>query len=1202
MSSTPDNTPPDDDREHPHPMGLDEEQTSHNSDGSAKSGKPIVPNQPPAAPPRAQDLFSSNSRTPNDTSPEASEGAPPPRPSHPRSPNRTPKRSNASSPRSNDTSNKSRKSTSPTHQPRETNRRWSSSPRTRPQRSAAQSVQQGTPADKRSNRAARIGSAASRATKGTRGEQRLASDLGRDISDMRNAPGVKNKARAARNAAEKAARMVASKKTGGLSEKALNSKPGKVAISVLRAAAAASVLVPLSILGLIVIAAVVVIAAVTGTESMEGDYEYTLTKRDPMYVDKTYIDAYKDAGANHDIPWPILAGIGQVATEHGRYAPSDIADFGQLVDRAPHLAPIGSAPGATIPTKSSPPPGSDIVIVGDSFVDGGRAPLEEALDMYSLSFSNSSGATIADIRRQATGAAAQRAAAVVVQAGVNDIYQSVEPDIYREQMRTIMDAVQEGGCLVWANVQLFYSGEYESLGPAAQTFNAILAEEAATRSWVSIADIATTTAVAGMQAPDGLHLSPLGYETWAAQVAQQVVSCAPAPPPQQSSGEQEVVLTASGQPVLTDARYGTYLCDGSVCGPIPRMGEAEGTPLGPFQLDREWVKDNANGRSPDDVVEAADMLAEEIARLRDEAVKGPAADMFTGWRSDPQAATELWSYVVAQAPVIFPTRARSTSCSTGPIAGPQGSPYVWPVLEPVAYSEFGAAVENAEQVQVAGMVVGGASSEVLAAGSGTVSDIGRDVDGRFIVIVHGDGLSTRYGYLSEVLVSVGDSVEAESIIASFNDRMYFETRVGPSPRNPRLYLADAAEVPLAETVAIDPQGGSTDDPQAGVPVDPCTGLRIVSTVSSSTSPSAAPTPTALVIPVAGVAASELRDSFGAPRSGGRSHQGIDIVVPIGTPLVAVVDATVKSSTAGGVPCPTTGDPGRGVSLLDSAGNSYYYGHMDTVSVEKGQTVRAGQYIGTVGQSGNACVSVPHLHFSINENTDKVVNPYPILSGARSLSVTDYASTIGGSALAALQSSATISGAAGYVIGFASFYGGIVPNDPNAGRFPGTSGAYSSSASEATGLSGEELASRAPEIASIIRLYFPPEQWDNALRVAQCESGLKPTAVSPANSNGTRDYGLFQFNDGGTLQGWLTTTGEDPSNIHKALDPHWSARAAAMKVQRDGNWGQWSCAHTPYGSRTYGLSIVSVSPETIRTGRIDYNWQESGPGDTSVRYG
>jgi hypothetical protein len=138
------------------------------------------------------------------------------------------------------------------------------------------------------------------------------------------------------------------------------------------------------------------------------------------------------------------------------------------------------------------------------------------------------------------------------------------------------------------------------------------------------------------------------------------------------------------------------------------------------------------------------------------------------------------------------------------------------------------------------------------------------------------------------------------------------------------------------------------------------------------------------------------------------------------------------------------------------------------------------------------------------------------------------------------------------------------------------------------------------MAAIIRLYFPPAQWDNAIRIANCESRLNPGSIG-TNDNGTRDYGLFQFNDGGTLQGWLRTTGEDPTNIAKALDPHWAARAAAMKVARDGNWGQWSCAHTPYGKRTYGLSIVSLSPKEVETGKIDYSWQESGSGDTSVSY-
>jgi murein DD-endopeptidase MepM/ murein hydrolase activator NlpD len=143
----------------------------------------------------------------------------------------------------------------------------------------------------------------------------------------------------------------------------------------------------------------------------------------------------------------------------------------------------------------------------------------------------------------------------------------------------------------------------------------------------------------------------------------------------------------------------------------------------------------------------------------------------------------------------------------------------------------------------------------------------------------------------------------------------------------------------------------------------------------------------LVIPVAGVPADRLRDSYDDPRSGGRVHHAIDIMAPHRTPVLAAADGTVlklHNSGAGG----TT------LYLLDRDGvTRYYYAHLDgyVAGIREGQEVFRGQVVAFVGDTGNAGRGNYHLHFSVAILGDpkrwwegENVNPYLLLtsSGAR----------------------------------------------------------------------------------------------------------------------------------------------------------------------------------------------------------------------------
>lgn len=127
------------------------------------------------------------------------------------------------------------------------------------------------------------------------------------------------------------------------------------------------------------------------------------------------------------------------------------------------------------------------------------------------------------------------------------------------------------------------------------------------------------------------------------------------------------------------------------------------------------------------------------------------------------------------------------------------------------------------------------------------------------------------------------------------------------------------------------------------------------------------------MPVVGVYAASLDNSWHAPRDGGvREHKGIDIFAHRGTPVVAVTDGIV--SFIGDQP-----KAGHCVWLTTEEGTSFFYAHLDrwAAGLYEGVEVQRGDVLGYVGNTGNARDTFPHLHFGINQN-DEMVNPYPVL--------------------------------------------------------------------------------------------------------------------------------------------------------------------------------------------------------------------------------
>ena len=144
-------------------------------------------------------------------------------------------------------------------------------------------------------------------------------------------------------------------------------------------------------------------------------------------------------------------------------------------------------------------------------------------------------------------------------------------------------------------------------------------------------------------------------------------------------------------------------------------------------------------------------------------------------------------------------------------------------------------------------------------------------------------------------------------------------------------------------------------------------------------------PSGLAIPVSGVKASQLVDTFTQARAGGaRVHDAIDIMAPEGTAVVAAAPGTVEklffSPGGGGISAYVRSDDRRW---------TYYYAHINSYApgIAEGRKVPRGALIGFVGHTGNASIDGPHLHFAINAmqpgekwHQGTPINPYPLLAG------------------------------------------------------------------------------------------------------------------------------------------------------------------------------------------------------------------------------
>lgn len=133
----------------------------------------------------------------------------------------------------------------------------------------------------------------------------------------------------------------------------------------------------------------------------------------------------------------------------------------------------------------------------------------------------------------------------------------------------------------------------------------------------------------------------------------------------------------------------------------------------------------------------------------------------------------------------------------------------------------------------------------------------------------------------------------------------------------------------------------------------------------------------LSFPVQDHGVGDIQSSFGAARDAGRrSHHGVDIFAPRGTPVVAATRAFVRRVREQDL-------GGKVVWLHDQErGLHLYYAHLDAQLVEAGTWVNPGEVVGLVGNTGNARTTPPHLHFGIYAQGEGPVDPDPFLRPPR----------------------------------------------------------------------------------------------------------------------------------------------------------------------------------------------------------------------------
>ena len=134
-------------------------------------------------------------------------------------------------------------------------------------------------------------------------------------------------------------------------------------------------------------------------------------------------------------------------------------------------------------------------------------------------------------------------------------------------------------------------------------------------------------------------------------------------------------------------------------------------------------------------------------------------------------------------------------------------------------------------------------------------------------------------------------------------------------------------------------------------------------------------PSRIKMPVEDVAKRKIADTWHAPRSGGRMHEGQDIFAPKGTKILSATNGYVYKIGENNL-------GGQTVSVISSGGRIYYYAHLDEYApgLKVGDSVTTRTLLGFVGTTGNAQGTPPHLHFGVYTfGFGDAINPLPLIT-------------------------------------------------------------------------------------------------------------------------------------------------------------------------------------------------------------------------------
>lgn len=194
----------------------------------------------------------------------------------------------------------------------------------------------------------------------------------------------------------------------------------------------------------------------------------------------------------------------------------------------------------------------------------------------------------------------------------------------------------------------------------------------------------------------------------------------------------------------------------------------------------------------------------------------------------------------------------------------------------------------------------------------------------------------------------------------------------------------AAEAAAAATAAAATSTTTTTTVVTTTTSHPHTTTTVVTTTTSGV-PAATDTTTTTVPPALPPvvtdgktcpinAANSFSDTWGAPRSGGRTHKGVDIGAARNAPVVAIESGTITRTSDSSL-------GGLSIYMTGVSGSSYYYAHLEYIAdgITGGTEVSVGDLLGGNGSSGNAPDWLPHVHFQYAPAGSDWVNPYPLVS-------------------------------------------------------------------------------------------------------------------------------------------------------------------------------------------------------------------------------